>query len=601
MKQFITACLLLMALGLTAGSKSEARTYTVAPGGSDASPGTPGKPLATIQKAADLAGPGDVVQVKSGVYRETVRLHLSGTAQAPIQFVATPAGSVTVTGADPMTGWKRVEGDAPIYQIPWSLVFAIDFRDGKAIEAHPEDATLWGRAEQVISDSRQLLPAESIDALRKAWADHAKTPGPTLPSPLPHLGGSFAGMFAADTAAKTLSVWMADNSDPNTHRMQAATRSQTFGVNQWESKEGVSYVQVRGFRFRYGASFPQRAVVNLHGTHNLIEDCVIEDMAGSGVSVGGTLRRCVIRGNGQTGGSATGDGFLNVQCLWEGNCWKPISRDWDAGGVKMTLINGGVFQQCLFRRNGGPGLWFDIDMRHVRVTQCVFDHNEGSGLMIEISRSNQVDHCLATGNGIGTVGNPGSWGTGGILLAESENCTVTNTTCVGNKDGITFREQGPRPLDTPDGTIPYHNTQNTVTNTLCANNQGYQLGLWYDNGFFGRHPADAEKYPTEAAYSAYLDTVPDKVFNPLQQNLVIDRNVYQALPGKPIALYGVTWRVRHQEFRTLTAWTKATGFDAHSRLRLGGNAAGKSQAGWVDAPANIDRWIRQWLPKWAQP
>ena len=180
------------------------------------------------------------------------------------------------------------------------------------------------------------------------------------------------------------------------------------------------------------------------------------------------MRRCVVRGCGQTGGGAGGDGFVNEQCLWEGNCWKPIDRGWDAGGVKMAVTNGGLFRQCVFRRNGGPGLWFDIDMRRMRVTQCVFQENEGAGVMVEISRHNQIDHCLAVGNADGAVGSPdGGWASGGILLAESEDCTVTNNTCVGNKDGLTFREQGPRPLDTPDGTIPYHNTRDVVTNNLC--------------------------------------------------------------------------------------------------------------------------------------
>ena len=546
----------------------QARVYVVAKTGSDTNPGTAAKPFATIQKAADAARAGDSVRVKAGTYREAVHLHNSGTEAAPIQFVANPPGSVVVTGADVMTGWTRVVGEAPIYQIPWDHVFAIDYRDGKPIESHPEDAPLWGRAEQVIADKKQLLPSLSLDDLRKAWADHAKTPGPMVPSPLPNLGGPFAGIFMADTVHKTLSLWLADGSDPNKHTLEAATRSQTFGVNPWENKDGVAFVQVRGFVFRYGASFPQRAVVSLHGAHNWMQNCLVEDMAGAGVAVGGTMTGCIVRGCGQTGGAAGGDGFVNKQCLWEGNCWKPIDRGWDAGGVKMALTNGGLFQNCVFRRNGGPGLWFDIDMRHVRVTQCVFQENEGTGLMIEISRFNQVDHCLSVGNAVGVVGKigDGDWASSGILLAESEDCRVTNNTCVGNKDGITFREQGPRPLDTPDGNIPYHDTRDVVTDNICAYNHGYQIGLWYDNGFFGRHPGEMAKYPTESVYSDYLKTIPDKVFDPTRQGITIDQNLYWPLPSKPVALYGVPWRVRHQEFTRLADFTAQTGFDAHSKI-----------------------------------
>ena len=614
MKHFWFRALLLGLLASLTPGAAWAAIYVVTPTGSDANPGTAAKPYATIQKAADAAQAGDTVVVKAGLYRQAVRLHNSGTAAAPIQFVADPPGSVVITGADVVTGWTRVVGAAPIYQIPWDHVFAIDYHNGVPVEAHPEDEPLWGRAEQVIADGRQLLPALSKDDLAKAWADHAETPGSTVPSPLPHLGGPFAGMFAADTPHKTLFVWLADGSAPNAHQMEAATRAQPFGVNQWESKEGVSYVQARGFVFRYGASFPQRGAVTLHGAHNLLDGCVVEQMAGAGVGVDGTMRRCIVRGCGQVGGAAGGDGFVNAQCLWEGNCWKPINRGWDAGGVKLAVISGGVFRQCVFRRNGGPGLWFDIDMRHVRVTQCVFQENEGSGLMIEISRHNQVDHCLAVGNGVGAVGKTGDgdWATGGILLAESEDCAVTHNTCVGNKDGITFREQGPRPLDTPDGSIPYHDTRDVVTGNLCAFNQGYQIGLWYDNSFFGRHPADFAKYPTEAAYTEAMNKAPDKVFDPTKQSLTIDHNLYWPMPGKPVALYGVDWRIRHQKFARLADFTEKTGFDAHSRVAAPmfqnaaqGNyrlmvpsPAPAAQTGWIDAPTNIDHWAAGWLPKW---
>ena len=593
-----------------------AATFVVAPTGSDGNPGTAARPFLTIGKAAQAAGAGDTVTVRPGVYREAVALRKSGTAQAPIQFVAQPAGSVVVTGADPITGWVRVPGDAPIYAVPWDHVFAIDYRDGKPIEAHPEDEALWGRAEQVIADGRQLLPALGVDGLTQAWQAHTAAGTPvTVPPPLPHLGGPFAGEFAVDTTAKRLYVWMADGSDPNARRMEASTRGQTFGVNPWESKDGVQYVQVRGFVFRYGASFPQRAPVWLHGAHNLVENCVIEDMAGSGVAVDGALRGCVIRNCGQTGGSAAGDGFVNENDLWDGNCWKPIDRGWDAGGVKQGATKNGLFRHCLFRHNGGPGLWLDVWVHDVRITQCVFQENEGCGLFVEISHDIQVDHNLAMGNAVGIVGKPGSWADGGITLAESENCRVTNNTSVGNKDGLGFREQGPRSNDTDTGHIDFHDTGDVVTDNVSALNQGYQIGLWYDNGFFGRHPGEMAKYPTEAAYEEYLKTVPDKVYDPVKQNLTINDNLYfPASDGKSsVALYGVPWRVKHQEFAQVAAFAARTGFDAASRVaeplfvkpsagdyRLRASSpARKMGAGWQDAPTDISRWIAAVLPAWA--
>ena len=115
-------------------------------------------PFQTISSAARVAGPGDMVLVGPGVYRESVRLRKSGAPDAPIKFIAAKFGSVILTGADPIDHLERIDGDAPIYRIAWPHVFAIDHQNGKAIEFHPENAPLYGRAEEVIADDQLLLP-----------------------------------------------------------------------------------------------------------------------------------------------------------------------------------------------------------------------------------------------------------------------------------------------------------------------------------------------------------------------------------------------------------------------------------------------------------
>ena len=602
----------LFALFLLA--RADAATFVVDqahPQARDDNPGTAESPLRTITKAAELVQPGDTVLVRAGLYREHIPFQKSGTPQAPIRFIAEPTGSAVITGADPVSGWERVPGDAPIYRVPWKHQFIINWDKGVPVEHHPADAPLWGRAEQVIVDGQQALPALSLADLARAWRDHTAAvkegkPSPVLRPPVANLGGPFAGLFAADTRQrKELYLWLADGSDPNTHKVEASTRGALFGLSPWANPKGVRHVQLCGFVFRYGATFPQRPAVWLHGADNVAEHCVIEDMAGGGISVHGTLRHCTIRRCGHTGGGAGGTGLLNADSVWEGNCWRPISRGWDAGGFKLAWANGGLFRHCLFRRNGGPGLWFDIHVRNVTVTECAFQENEGSGLFVEISRDITVARNLAVGNASGAIGRLGfdAWSAGGIQIAESENCLVAFNTCVGNKDGITFREQGPRPLKTDDfGEVPYHNHNNVVFGNVCAFNQGYQLGLWYDNAFFGWHPAEKERHKTEDAYNAFLKTIPDRIYDPTKQGLVIDRNLYFASDDKPLVLYGVPWRPRHLEFRDIKAFAEATGFDSHSQsgdplfvnTRAGdyrfrpASPVWKMQAGWLACPASVD-------------
>ena len=49
------------------------REYHVSVTGNDRNDGSMGRPFATIQRAADIAAPGDVVTVHGGEYREWVK------------------------------------------------------------------------------------------------------------------------------------------------------------------------------------------------------------------------------------------------------------------------------------------------------------------------------------------------------------------------------------------------------------------------------------------------------------------------------------------------------------------------------------------------
>jgi hypothetical protein len=536
---------------------------------SDNNPGTAEKPWETISKAASILKPGDTVFVHAGTYRELVRPLNMGEPDKPITYAAFPGEKVIITGADILTGWLKIDGNAPVYMISWDHLFAIDWANRKPIEYHPDNAPLWGRAEQMMADGNQLLPSASLADLNKEWDAHVKAGKPAhISPPLPNLGPPFAGMFYADTANKKMYVWLSDGSDPSTHQMEGSTRGMIFAEDPWSHKADYHDIHLRGFTFRYAATFPQRPAVWLHGMRNQITDCIIEQTAGGGVELDGELRHCVIRDCGQTGGCAMGKDFLNEDCLWEDNCWKPIDRGWDAGGVKIANCEGGVFQRCIFRKNGGPGLWFDIDVRHVTVTHCIFDRNEGSGLFIEISRNNTVTYNLAVGNATDAVGKGADeWSSAGIQLGESMDNLIAFNTCVGNKDGIAFREQGPRPLNDPIyKVIPYHDYGDVIIGNVCAQNKGYQLGLWYDNAFFGWHPAEKAKYKTLAAYEAFLKTIPDQIYDPTKQNLIIDRNLYYAEPGQNLILYGAPWRPKYQVYNTLKDFSAKTGFDLNSQV-----------------------------------
>jgi len=93
------------------GGVLNATEYHVAPTGDDKSPGTAEKPFRTIQRAAGVMKLDDTCHIRAGVYRETVQPWKSGQERRPIRFLAAKGERVVVSGADPVTGWKRHKGN----------------------------------------------------------------------------------------------------------------------------------------------------------------------------------------------------------------------------------------------------------------------------------------------------------------------------------------------------------------------------------------------------------------------------------------------------------------------------------------------------------
>ncbi len=82
-------------------------TIHVATTGDDRADGSEAAPLRTIDRAAQLAEPGDTVLVHEGTYREWVRPRRGGLSdQRRITYAAAPGEHVLITGAEVVTGWE---------------------------------------------------------------------------------------------------------------------------------------------------------------------------------------------------------------------------------------------------------------------------------------------------------------------------------------------------------------------------------------------------------------------------------------------------------------------------------------------------------------
>ena len=107
-----TISLLTILSVITSSLTVGALEYHVSVTGSDSHSGDRLHPFRTIQHAADLAQPGDVITVHAGIYRERVTPPRGGTSDAKrIVYQAARGEKVEVTGSEIVRNWTRVMHD----------------------------------------------------------------------------------------------------------------------------------------------------------------------------------------------------------------------------------------------------------------------------------------------------------------------------------------------------------------------------------------------------------------------------------------------------------------------------------------------------------
>ena len=117
--------------------------YYVSPEGDDswsgqlAKPDDGGKdgPFRTLSRASRACGPGDTCYIRDGVYNETLRPARSGKPGQPIVFTAYGGEAPVISGADPVTGWRKVEKNL------WAAPMDWDLKDSNQVFADGE--MLW--------------------------------------------------------------------------------------------------------------------------------------------------------------------------------------------------------------------------------------------------------------------------------------------------------------------------------------------------------------------------------------------------------------------------------------------------------------------------
>lgn len=118
-------------------------TLYVSTSGSDSNSGRDiSHPLRTLQAAADVAGPGDVVWVRGGVYSSNVAFNNSGTASSPIVYESFPGECATLDGTG-LSSLQRVRLEGVRYNV---------FRNFVVRNSPGEGVLLYNASNNVISN-----------------------------------------------------------------------------------------------------------------------------------------------------------------------------------------------------------------------------------------------------------------------------------------------------------------------------------------------------------------------------------------------------------------------------------------------------------------
>jgi len=245
--------------------------FHVTVNGDDSNPGTRAAPLRTIQRAADLAQPGDTVTVHEGVYRERVNPPRGGESDTKrIVYQAAPGEKVVIKGSEVIKDWVHVQDDV------WKVVLPNTFFGSY----NPYRELIRGG----WFESKGREHHTGAVYLNGHWLDEA------------------AGIDKMFHPPNATPFWFAQVDRRNTtifaHFRGVNPNEQTVEINvRWAvfypEKPHCNYITVRGFTMQQAATqwaAPRTEQVGLIGTHWskgwIIEDNAISYSRCTGITLG---------------------------------------------------------------------------------------------------------------------------------------------------------------------------------------------------------------------------------------------------------------------------------------------------------------------------
>jgi hypothetical protein len=255
------------------------RHFHVAKTGCDGFAGSEQRPLLTIQAAAELAEPGDVVIVHEGVYREYVNPKRGGSSsECRITYQAAEGERVVISGGEIISDWQLLEGN--VYKTEIDNDYFGDF--------NPYLEQVWGdwfetdridHLGEVYINGRSLFEVNSLDEVIN----------PKISAQAREQDWSLHTWYCEVDDDKTTIYANFGEFIPAENTIEINVRKFCF----WPEKTGLNYITVRGFELTMAAtnwappSALQEGLIGPHWSKGwIIEFNEISNSKCSGISLG---------------------------------------------------------------------------------------------------------------------------------------------------------------------------------------------------------------------------------------------------------------------------------------------------------------------------
>ena len=374
--------------------------------------GTREYPFQRIQEAANIAVPGDEVIVAPGVYREYVNPRRGGTEENRIVYRSEEMLGATITGAEKLRDWTRVEGNVWTARVS-NKVFGAYNPYTTLVRGDWFIATFTAHTGDVFLNDKSMYEVTDYESVR--------FPVKSAASWDPDFSVYVWYVQQDEKTDETVFYANFQDKDPNEENVEITVRENCF----YPSEEGRGYITLSGFKVCKAATqwapptAYQEGMIGPHWSRGwIIEDCEVFESKCSGISLGkyrqegndnkwlnwkykdGTqterdcilqaqregwtrekigshiIRRCNIHDCGQTGIVGHLGGVFS---LIEDNEIHHINNKQNLAGAEIGGIKMHAAIDVIYRRNHihhcTRGIWLDWQAQGTRVTQNLFHHN----------------------------------------------------------------------------------------------------------------------------------------------------------------------------------------------------------------------------------